>query len=110
MTEHPLDNPVYASLTGPHRHFARRLEHLRATPQRWQSFAGFAEPPTSTTGQTWPRSPRPTALLSLTGVIDDPPPDWQIVDRIAGVQLVDDGVATAPDDEAVRLGPPTYPR
>ena len=109
MPEHPLDNPVYASLTGPHAHVARRLEHSARYPAEVAAFAGFAEPPTVDDWANMAEISSPAALLLLTGVIDDPPAEWQIVDRIPGVQLVDDGVATAPDPEAVRLGPDDVP-
>lgn len=45
----------------------------------------------------------PGALIPLAGVEGQPPDGWEIVARGAGVQLVDDGVAARPDDEAVPL-------
>jgi predicted GNAT family acetyltransferase len=41
-------------------------------------------------------------VVAVPGAIN-PPPSWELVDRIPGVQLVDDGVAAGPDEEAVRL-------
>lgn len=38
-----------------------------------------------------------------------PPGDWEIAFHAEGVQLVDAGVAAAPDPEAVRLGPADVP-
>jgi ribosomal protein S18 acetylase RimI-like enzyme len=38
-----------------------------------------------------------------------PPAGWKVVLSIPGVQLVDVGVAVAPDDEAVSLGAPDVP-
>lgn len=37
------------------------------------------------------------------------PVGWEVTFDLAGVQLVDDSVAAAPDDEAVRLGPADVP-
>jgi ribosomal protein S18 acetylase RimI-like enzyme len=98
-----LDNPVYLSLTGPHRHLAlsrgRALRYLPdvaryvALPQRpdqqaWADLAALAGP---------------GAVLPLSGVRSDPPGSWDILSHNAGVQMVDDGVQAAPDGEAVRL-------
>jgi ribosomal protein S18 acetylase RimI-like enzyme len=109
VTAHPLDNPVYASLTGPHRHFALQKRNCVRYPDEVASFAGFAHHPTPADWQDMAEIAGPTAILILTGVIDHPPPDWEVVGRNAGVQLVDDGVAAAPDDEAVRLGSADVP-
>lgn len=99
-----LDNPVYASLTGPHRHFALRVGRSVRYPAEVSAFAGFAGPPTSRDWADLAENTGPAAVVLLTGVFGDPPPDWDVVDSIPGVQLVDDGVAAAPDDEAIRLG------
>jgi len=45
----------------------------------------------------------PGAVILLAGVAVAPPPSWDLVIRVDGVQLVDDGIAAAPDEEAVRL-------
>lgn len=45
----------------------------------------------------------PGAVVPLAGVAVPPPTGWEVVMRIGGVQLVDDGVAAVPDTEAVRL-------
>ncbi|BBZ29516.1 hypothetical protein MMAD_38110 [Mycolicibacterium madagascariense] len=109
MSDDPLDNPVYASLTGPHAHFARRLEHSARYPTEVAAFAGFAGPPSADDWADMAEISRPASVLLLTGVTGDPPPDWQVVDRIPGVQLVDDGVVAAADADAVRLGPDDVP-
>jgi ribosomal protein S18 acetylase RimI-like enzyme len=67
---HPLDNPAYASLTGPHAHFAERRGRV----------------------VRYPLDVSPWLALSMDGV-----------------QLVDDGVAAAPDAEAVPLGAADVP-
>jgi ribosomal protein S18 acetylase RimI-like enzyme len=104
-----LDNPVYASLTGPHRHFAQRLNGCVRYPTEVSAFAGFASPPTAGDWADLAELAGPATVLILTGVFDEPPSDWDLVERIPGVQLVDDGVAAAPDDEAIRLGPADVP-
>jgi ribosomal protein S18 acetylase RimI-like enzyme len=101
---HPLENPVYAALTGPHRHFARQRGRAACYPSQVAAFAGFAEPPDERDWADLAQIAAPAALLILTGIVGQPPPEWGVVERNAGVQLVDEGVVTAPDREAVALG------
>lgn len=106
---HPLDNPAYAALTGPHAALAERRGRVvrypldvspwvglpaDAGPADWADLALLAGP-----GAPVPMPPTPV----------DPPEDWEMVFHVPGVQLVGDGVAAAPDDEAVRLGPADVP-
>jgi ribosomal protein S18 acetylase RimI-like enzyme len=51
----------------------------------------------------------PGAEIPLAGYGGEVPDGWEITFRIDGVQLVDDGLAAAPDTEAVRLGPADVP-
>jgi ribosomal protein S18 acetylase RimI-like enzyme len=104
-----LDNPVYASLTGPHQHLAQRLARSVRYPTEVSAFAGFAGPPTPGDWADLAEIAGPATVLILTGVFGEPPPSWEVVERTPGVQLVDDGVAAAPDDEAIRLGPADVP-
>ncbi|MCW0214437.1 MAG: GNAT family N-acetyltransferase [Pseudonocardia sp.] len=46
----------------------------------------------------------PGAVVMLSGLAGPPPEGWEIVADGSGVQLVDAGIAPAPDAEAVRLG------
>ncbi|WP_319437612.1 GNAT family N-acetyltransferase [Mycobacterium sp. RTGN5] len=100
---HPLDNPAYASLSGPHTHFAERKGRALRYPVDVSPFVAL---PLSPDDQDWADIAAlagPGALIPLAGVEGQPPTEWEIVARGAGVQLVDDGVAAQPDDEAVRL-------
>jgi ribosomal protein S18 acetylase RimI-like enzyme len=51
----------------------------------------------------------PGALVPLAAVQVPPPDGWEVTFHADGVQLVDDGVAAAPDEEAIRLGPADVP-
>lgn len=101
---HPLDNPVRGSLLHAHAHLADRLgSALRYQPE----VAPFVALPDEPDGQTW----RDTAALLGAGTVAPvacfatrPPDAWQIVSDIPCVQMVDDGVDAAPDDEAIQLG------
>ncbi|MCE7001113.1 GNAT family N-acetyltransferase [Saccharothrix sp. S26] len=104
----PLDNPAWASLTGPHARFAER--HGRALRYR-PDVATFAALPDRPDERTW----ADLAALAGPGAIapittpHTPPADWEVVDRIDAVQLVDDGVRAAEEPEAIRLGPADVP-
>jgi len=106
---HVLDNPALASLTGPHAHFAERRGRLLRYPvdvspwlalpdeldaEDWADLAAFAGP-----GGEVP-------LLGFHGEIPD---GWEVTFQMEGVQLVDDGIATAPEPDALRLGPADVP-
>lgn len=65
--------------------------------------------PMPTTGRTWPRSCGPGAEITLFGCRGQIPEDWEITLDMDGVQMVDDGLAAAPDPEAVLLGPADVP-
>ncbi len=51
----------------------------------------------------------PGCEVPLPGFRGEVPDDWEVTFRVEGVQLVDDGLAAAPDAEAVRLGPADVP-
>ncbi|MDQ0792143.1 GNAT family N-acetyltransferase [Streptomyces sp. B1I3] len=106
---HPLDNPVRSSLTGPHAHFAeRRGRVLRYRPEVTPWLALPDEPD----ARDWADVAAlagPGASVTLTALREPPPAGWEIVFHAEGVQLVDDSVAAAPDEEAVPLGPADVP-
>lgn len=93
-----LDNPVWASLTGPHQRFAVR--HGRAA-RYLPDMAPFLAIPDES---AWPdvgTLAGPGVVVAVTGFA--PPAGWELVDEFPGVQLVDAGVTAAPAPEAVRL-------
>jgi len=51
----------------------------------------------------------PGAEVPLLGFRGEVPAGWEVTMQFDGVQLVDDGLAAAPDPEAVRLGPADVP-
>lgn len=106
---HPLDNPVYTSLTGPHAPFAERRGSALRYPVDVSPFGAL---PANPGAEDWADV---AALVGAGGIVAlatvgvTPPPDWEVLFRGTGVQLVDDGVAAAPDAEAVRLTPADVP-
>jgi ribosomal protein S18 acetylase RimI-like enzyme len=104
----PLDNPTWTSLTGPHARFAERHgQVLRYHPD----VAPFVAVPDEPDDGVWADIAALAGVgtvVPLTGPVT-PPAHWEVVERFAGVQLVDDGVRPAEEPEAVRLGPADVP-
>jgi ribosomal protein S18 acetylase RimI-like enzyme len=102
-TPHPLDHPVRAALTGPHAHFAERRGEVLRYPLDVSPFLALPDEPTAQDWADLAGLAGPGAVVPVA-VVDLPPPeDWEQVFALPGVQLVDDGIAAAPDEEAVRL-------
>jgi ribosomal protein S18 acetylase RimI-like enzyme len=99
----PLDHPVRAALTGPHAHFAERRGDVLRYPLDVSPFLALPDEPT---GQDWADLAElagPGAVVPLAVVGPAAPAGWETVFSMAGVQMIDAGVAAAPDDAAVRL-------
>jgi ribosomal protein S18 acetylase RimI-like enzyme len=105
----PLDNPTWAALTGPHARFAERQGRVLRYPE---DVAPFLALPGDPGEQDWldvAELAGPGATFVLAAPTARPPSGWEVLDEILGVQLVDEGVAAAPEPEAVRLGPADVP-
>ncbi|MFJ3496361.1 GNAT family N-acetyltransferase [Streptomyces sp. NPDC086091] len=101
---HVLDNPALASLTGPHAHFAERRGRVLRYPVDVSPWLALPEEPDADDWADLAALAGPGGEVPLPGFRGEVPPGWEITQRIAGVQFVDDGLAAAPDPEAVRLG------
>jgi ribosomal protein S18 acetylase RimI-like enzyme len=106
---HPLDNPVRSSLTGPHAHFAERRGRVLRYPVDVSPFIALPDEPDASDWDDIAALAGPGAAVPLTAGLVPPPEGWEVTFRADGVQLIDDGLAAAPDDEAVRLGPADVP-
>ncbi|WP_327233155.1 GNAT family N-acetyltransferase [Streptomyces sp. NBC_01317] len=101
---HPLDNPAYSSLSGPHAHFAERRGRLLRYPPEVSPWLALPDQPNDEDWADIAAITGPGNTVALPGLRVPPPADWEITFSIDGVQMIDDGVAAAPDEEAVRLG------
>jgi ribosomal protein S18 acetylase RimI-like enzyme len=105
---HVLDNPAWASLSGPHRHLAELTGRAGRYPTDVSPFVALAD-------QADPRAWADLAALvgpgnSFTAAgLADLPAGWGGSDPIPGVQLVATTLRGVPDPEAVRLGPADVP-
>lgn len=106
---HPLDDPVGASLTGPHAHFAERRGRILRYPADVTPWAAVPDRPGVADWADAAALAGPGGAITITAFREPPPEDWETVFRAEGVQLVDAGVAAAPDPQAVRLGPADVP-
>nr|BFD86351.1 GNAT family N-acetyltransferase [Streptomyces sp. Xyl84] len=106
---HVLDHPALASLTGPHARFAERRGRVLRYPVDVSPWSALPEEPDARDWADLAALAGPGAEVPLPGFVGRVPADWEITFRVEGVQLVDDGLAAAPDPEAVRLGPADVP-
>ncbi|MFC0436961.1 GNAT family N-acetyltransferase [Kutzneria buriramensis] len=103
VVQHVLDNPARAALLGPHSHLAvHRGQVVRYRPD----VAGFVTMPAEPGPRDWQDLAAlvgPGARVALSAITAPPPPGWEIVADMAGVQLTGEQIPTAPEVEAVRL-------
>ena len=104
----PLDNPAWASLTGPHARFAQRHGQALRYRSDVATFAALPDWPDERVWSDLAALAGPGAITAIT-TPHTPPADWEVAERIDAVQLVDDGVRAAAAPEAVRLGPADVP-
>ncbi len=105
VAAHPLDNPVFSSLLGPHERFAERKGRALRYPVDVVPFAALPTGPRPADWADLTSLAGPGATLALAAERSGPPDGWQATMIGEGVQLVDAGVAGAEtDEEVVRLG------
>jgi ribosomal protein S18 acetylase RimI-like enzyme len=92
---HPLDNPVLASLAGPHARFAQRRGAVVRYPADVSPFAGLPDQPGAADWGDLAALAGPGALVGLAGVRVPPPDEWEVVQELEGVQFVDGGADPA---------------
>jgi ribosomal protein S18 acetylase RimI-like enzyme len=100
---HPLDNLVHKALTGPHAHLAQRRGRALRYPLDVAGYVALPHPPAERDWADLAALAGPGTLVALAGIANRPPIGWDVVSHNAGVQMIDHGLAAAPDAEAVRL-------
>ncbi len=101
---HPLDNPAMESLLGPHAHFAQRRGTALRYPPDMSPFAAMPPVPDVADWHAAAELVGPGGTVAVSGAPRQPPPGWDVLMQIDGVQLVDAGIAAEPAPDAVRLG------
>jgi len=107
--ERVLDNPARAALTGPHAHFAERRGRILRYPVDVTPWLALPDEPDADDWADVAALSGPGTEIPLLGFRGRVPDDWEITFDIDGVQMVDDGLAAAPDPEAIVLGPADVP-
>jgi ribosomal protein S18 acetylase RimI-like enzyme len=102
---HPLDNPVWHSLTGPQRRLAERVGDAARYDAEVAPFAAVPDEAGTTAWADLATLVGPGGLAVLFR--DDlPPPDgWDELLRLSALQMVADRVDDAPAPRAAQLGP-----
>ncbi|MBB2502739.1 GNAT family N-acetyltransferase [Amycolatopsis echigonensis] len=103
MDSSVLDNAAWASLTGPHAGFAERAGQAVRYPADVSVFLAVPDEPSADVWDDVAALAGPGAVVPVFSQAGPPPPDWELLEERAGVQLVDAGVDAASAPEAVRL-------
>jgi ribosomal protein S18 acetylase RimI-like enzyme len=106
---HVLDNPALASLTGPHAHFAEKRGRVLRYPVDVSPWLALPDEPDAGDWADLAALAGAGVEVPLAGYAGPVPEGWEITFQVEGVQFVDEGLAAAPDPEAVRLGPADVP-
>jgi GNAT superfamily N-acetyltransferase len=106
---HPLDNPAWSSLTGPHASFADGETLARRYPAAVSPFAALASEEASESWEQLSRLVAPGETVLRCGarpLAPAPPAGWDVVLELSGIQLVaTDELKDSPDPEVIVLGP-----
>jgi len=111
---HPLDNPVWSSLTGPQHDVAERVGPVARYRTQVSPFGAFEEPPGPRLWRAMGDLVGPGGVVIVTGPTGDPPDAWAVEYDGVGVQLTAahlvaspaEVAATRPDVDVVPLGLP----
>jgi ribosomal protein S18 acetylase RimI-like enzyme len=106
---HPLDNPVWESLTGAHARFALRHGAAARFDPDVSIFAALADGGGPSGWDDLATLAAPGEHLVVVDAPFDPPDGWEIVGRFAGVQLTGEDLKVDDDPSAVELGPADVP-
>lgn len=109
MDDSVLDNPALAALTGPHAHFAERVGRAARYPADMSPWHALDDPADPAAWADAATLAGPGGKITLMGPFDTIPAGWTFFRGVDGVQMAGDGVAVAPDAEAVVLGPADLP-
>ena len=108
MTD-PLDNPVLASLAGPHAGLALTRGRAARYPADVVPFCALPGEPDAADWADMAGLLGPGEKLLFPALRATPPAGWEVLGLGEGVQLVATTLDVAPDEEAVPLGPADVP-
>jgi ribosomal protein S18 acetylase RimI-like enzyme len=106
---HPLDNPARAALLNTQMHLAERCGEVLRYPADISPFIALPDDPRLSDWDDLARLVGPGGVAATAGVPAVPPPGWQVLMNLAGVQLTGEHVAAESAADAVPLGPADVP-
>ena len=109
MTRHPLDNPVLASLAGPHARHARTQGTAARYPADVSPFCALPDEPGPADWADAAGLVAAGETVLFPAVVAAPPAGWAVIRLGEGVQMVASTLMAEPDPEAVPLGPADVP-
>jgi len=109
VAAHPLDNPALAALLGPQAHLAERRGSVARFAADVSPFVGLPDEPAPADWADLAELVGPGGVAATAGVPAVPPPGWQILMNLDGVQLTGEQVAVRPDAEAIPLAAADVP-
>jgi ribosomal protein S18 acetylase RimI-like enzyme len=101
---HLLDNPVRASLTGPHAGLARSAKTVLGYPADVAPFSAMPDEPDEDSWRDLSDLTGAGGVATIVGLSTAAPQGWEVVMEIRGVQMVDSCVAPVEDPAALGLG------
>jgi ribosomal protein S18 acetylase RimI-like enzyme len=100
---HPLDNPVFAALTGEQAPFGRRYRNAVRYRPGISPFGGLADESSAADWADAAHLGGPGQVTVFVRLTEGAPADWEVVGGREGVQLVAEDLDPAPDPEAIAL-------
>ena len=100
---HPLDNPVWSSLTGPHVGFGQRLRRVSRYPGDMTPYVAFAATPDEEDWRDLARLAGPGTEVSIMHMGVTLPGGWQALVAKDGVQMIAGQDGAMPVDAAADL-------
>ena len=104
-----LDNPIWGSLTSAHAHLAIRRGRAARYPSGLSLFAAVEDDADPAAWADLAALCEPGEIVYLAGLRGTPPPGWDTLSTLEGVQMVGLCMAGQTDPEAVPLGPRDVP-
>jgi ribosomal protein S18 acetylase RimI-like enzyme len=98
-----LDDPAWASLTGPHRRFSERVGGAARYQVDVAPFVALADHRDPQSWQDAATLVGPGGSFAIAGSGIVPPTGWAAPESLDGVQLVDVSLVKEPDPEAIGL-------
>ncbi|MBB5866834.1 ribosomal protein S18 acetylase RimI-like enzyme [Allocatelliglobosispora scoriae] len=110
VENHPLDHAAWASLTGPHAHFAQGTGQALRYPGDVSPIMAISPSADERVWADLHTLVGPGGLVFLSGALPAVPADWQIEMQGDGVQLVaTEALKSEPSDDLVTLGAADVP-